>query len=274
MTDTTSVQPPAPVKPTAKEIEAALRVLAKAWAPEILLPGDPGYDEADDSIDPDEYCGCGGTDEDGESYCNCGDACVCDSCEYFRYARNNRCWVKDCGKTPAFRVVRFGLADQHVQEPTARGAVCPHPEGAHHYCTPDTVYLAAGPSVQEYSHHPACSMAHAAQVRSSLQKHHRGADYLFRIEAWTYTPHDQELPEPLPQLRRLTDGAHDSVKWAVKGYAAKRDTGHWLDSARRKIALAAFHAHRELQPLDTGDDVDDEPSTPPQEEPDWPDSGW
>lgn len=276
MTDTTPT--PASAGPTAQEIEAAARILMRAWAPGTLLPGDPGYDTADDGIDPDEYCGCGGTDEDGESYCNCGDGCVCESCEYFRYARNKRCSVKDCSKTPAFRVVRFGLVDQHVQEPTDKGAVCPHPEGADHFCTANTVYVEAGPMVQEFSHQPACSIAHAVQLRDSQQQNSqqygRGDRDHYRIEAWTYTPHSNELPAPLPELRGHLSLAHDNITWAIKRHASDGSPGMWPESMRRNLALAAWNARRELEHPAEDDDFDDEPSGPVQEEPDSGDGPW
>ncbi|MEU6376763.1 hypothetical protein [Streptomyces sp. NPDC046909] len=276
MTDTTSS--PATTPPTPEQIEAAARILMRAWAPGTLLPGDRGYDTADDGTDPDEYCGCGGTDEDGESLgCNCGNGCVCDSCDYYRYARNKRCSVKDCGKTPAFRVVRFGLVDQHVQEPTEKGAVCPHPEGADHFCTADTVYVEAGPMVQEFSHEPACSVAHAVQLRDSQrqnsQQYGRGERDHYRIEAWTYTPHSGELPAPLPALREQTRAASDSTRFAIQRHAKHNDPGYWLSSIRRHLAVAAWNARLEIERPDEDDDFDVERPGPVQEEPepDWPD---
>lgn len=263
--------------PTSGEIEAATRILMRAWSPGTLLPGDSGYDTADDVRDPDEYCGCGGTDEDGESYCNCGGGCVCDSCEHSAYARYRRCWVKDCGKTPAFRVVRFGLVEQHVQEPTERGAVCRHAEGEKHFCTPTTVYVAAGPSVQEYSYQPACGIAHAVQLRDTGRRHNRDGRDQYRIEAWTYTPHFSELPDPLPQLREHLRSAHDNITYAIKRHAADGSPGTWLESLRRNLALAAWNARRELERPGEDDDFDDEPTGPVQEEPtepDGPDAPW
>ncbi len=275
----TSPEAPLVSAPTPAEIEAATRILMRAWAPGTLLPGDPGYDTADDGIDPDEYCGCAGTDEDGESLgCNCGDGCVCDSCAYYRYARNNRCSLKNCGKTPAFRVVRFGLVDQHVQETTEKGAVCPHPEGTDHFCTSTTVYVEAGPMVQEFDHQPACSIAHAVQLRDSQRqqsrKYNRGDRDHYRLEAWTYTPHSTELPTPLPQLREHLRSAHDNITWAIKHHASAGTPGTWLASARRNLALAAWNARRELERPDEDDEFEDEPNTPAQEEPGWGDGPW
>ncbi|WP_327403868.1 hypothetical protein OG194_29805 [Streptomyces sp. NBC_01288] len=276
MTDATPSLVPA--APTAEEIESATRILMRAWSPGTLLPGDPSYDTADDGIDPDEYCGCGGTDEDGESHCNCGGGCVCDSCAYYRYARNKVCSVKGCGKTPAFRVVRFGLVDQHVQEPTEKGAVCPHPEGADHFCTSTTVYVEAGPMVQEFDYQPACSTAHAVQLRDSYRQHsqqyNRGDRDHYRLEAWTYTPHFTELPAPLPQLREHLRSAHDNITWAIRHHASLGIPDTWLDSVRRNLALAAWNARRELEQPAADDDIDDEPSTPVQEEPDWGQGPW
>ncbi|MCX4974269.1 hypothetical protein [Streptomyces sp. NBC_00620] len=277
MTDTTP-SPALPGPPTPEEIEAATRILMRAWAPGLLLPGGhPKTDErANDEDDPDEYCGCAGTDDDGESLgCNCGGGCVCDNCSYSDYARYGRCWTKNCGKKPAFRVVRFGLVDQHVQEPTRLGAVCPHTDGEKHFCTADTVYVAAGPQLQIFDYQPACSIAHAVQLRDTGQQHNTDGRDQYSIEAWTYTPHDRELPTPLPQLRDHLRSAHDSTRFAVKAVATNGDPGYWLTSVRQALALAAWHARRPLEQPDADDaDFDDEPSTPVQEEPDWPDAPW
>lgn len=283
----TSPETPLISVPTPAEIEAATRILMRAWAPGTLLPGDhpkevvAGSDDDYDEEDPDEFCGCAGSDEDGESLgCNCGDGCVCESCEYYRYARNKICSVKGCGKPPAFRVVRFGLVDQHVQEPTKKGAVCPHPESADHFCTSATVYVEAGPSVQEFGYQPACSTAHAVQLRDSQREHsqqyNRGDRDHYRLEAWTYTPHFTELPAPLPQLRETLRSAHDNITWAIKHHASAGSPGTWLASVRRNLALAAWNACRELErPAQDDDvDIDDEPSAPVQEEPDWGDAPW
>lgn len=280
MTDTTSS--PAPVKPTPEEIEAAARILMRAWAPGYLLPGDrpkelvAGSADDYDDEDPDDYCGCAGTDDDGESLgCNCGPGCMCDECAYSAYARYKTCWVKGCGKTPAFRVVRFGLVDQHIQEPTTRGAVCPHAEGEKHFCTPDTVYVEAGPQLQEFSQQPACSIAHAVQLRDACQQSRGDGRDLYRVEAWTYSPHDRELPAPLPRLREETRSARDSTTWAIEKQALGGDPGYWLSSVRRHLAVAAWNARLELERPGEDDDIwDDQPSTPVQEEPEWPDSGW
>lgn len=279
MTDTTSSL--APTKPTPVEIEAAARILMRAWAPSYLLPGDhpkevvAGSADDYDDEDPAEYCGCAGTDDDGESLgCNCGAGCCCDDCSYSTYAQYKRCWVKGCGKTPAFRVVRFGLVDQHVQEPTKRGAICPHTDGADHYCTPDTVYVEAGPSIQEFSHQPACSIAHAVQLREAWRQPGHEERDLYRIESWTYSPHDRELPAPLPRLREETCSARDSTSFAIQKHAIGGDARYWLSSVRRHLALAAWNARLELErPGQDDDPWDDQPSTPPQEEPtepDWP----
>lgn len=275
MTDTSS----ATTEPTPEQIEAAARILMRAWAPGYLLPGDRPKeivaDSADDydDEDPDEYCGCAGTDDDGESLgCNCGPGCCCDTCTYEAHARHSRCWVRGCSKAPAFRVVRFGLVDQHVQEPTARGAVCPHAEGEDHHCTPDTVYVAAGPQLQEFSHQPACSIAHAVQLRDACQQFKRDDRDLYRLEAWTYAPHDNDLPAPLPALREQTRAASDSTRFAIQRHTARNDSGYWLTSIRRHLAVAAWNARLTIeQPGEDDDTWDDQPSAPVQEEPDWPD---
>ncbi|WP_328439322.1 hypothetical protein OHA71_23580 [Streptomyces sp. NBC_00444] len=273
MTDTSSTATPAP---TPAEIEAAARILMRAWAPGHLLPGNhpKANDDGDDydDQDPDEYCGCAGTDDDGESLgCNCAPGCVCDECSYHAYAQYKRCWVTGCGKTPAFRVVRFRLVDQHVQESTKRGAVCPHAEGEEHWCTGDTVYVDAGPGVQEFAHQPACSIAHAVQLREGMKRHQpEGAQY--RIETWTYSPHDRELPAPLPALRRETRSARDSTTWAIGKHAVGLRDTYWLASARQHLAVAVWNARLDLERPGADDDVwDDQPSTPPQEEPSEPD---
>ncbi|MFR0354119.1 hypothetical protein [Streptomyces sediminimaris] len=282
MTDTTPPPASSPTPPTPEEIEAAARILVRAWAPGYLLPGDhpkeivagnaDDYDDYDED-DPDEYCGCAGTDDDGQSLgCNCGSGCCCDECSYQAYARYKRCWVRGCSKTPTFQVVRFGLVNQHVQEPTKRGAVCPHPEGGDHWCTPDTVYVAAGPSVQEFSHQPACSIAHAVQLRDASREFRPSASDLYRIEAWTYSPHDRELPAPLPRLREETHSARDAARHAIQRHASIGAPGYWLDSVRRHLALAAWNARLELeQPSQDDDPWDDQPSAPPQDEPTEPD---
>jgi hypothetical protein len=182
--------------------------------------------------------------------------------------------VKGCGKTPAFRVVRFGLVDQHVQEPTKRGAVCPHAEGEKHFCTADTVYVAAGPQLQLYSYQPACSIAHAVELREGMQQHHTSGRDQYNLEAWTYSPHDRELPAPLPQLREQTDDARNAARWAIEKQAIGGDPGYWLNSVRRHLAVAAWNARLELERPGEDDDArDDEPRSPLREEPtepDWP----
>lgn len=276
MTETTSSA--SATKPTPQEIEAAARLLMRAWAPGYLLPGDHPKETAadgdhDHEDDPDEYCGCAGTDDDGESLgCTCAPGCVCDECSYQAYARYKRCWVKGCGKAPAFRVTRFCLVDQRVQESTQRGAVCPHAEGEEHWCTADTVYVDAGPSVQDFDHQPACSIAHAVRLREGMKQRMPRAGTQFRIETWTYSPHDRELPAPLPALRRQTRSARDSTTWAIRKYAASLHDSYWLGSARQHLALAVWAARLELeQPGEAPDVWDDQPSTPVQEEPSEPD---
>ncbi|EGX60140.1 hypothetical protein SZN_09466 [Streptomyces zinciresistens K42] len=277
MTDTTTGT--ALPGPTPQEIEAAARILMRAWAPGHLLPGDHPKDIAAgspddyDDQDPDEYCGCAGTDDDGESLgCNCGGGCVCDECSYQAHAQYKRCWVKGCGKAPAFRVTRFSLVDQYVQEPTRRGAVCPHPQGTTHWCTPSTVYVEAGPSVQEFAHQPACSIAHAVQLRDACRQSGRDGRDLYRIETWTYAPHDRELPAPLPALRERTSSAREATASAIRQHAAGRRDEYWLPSARRHLAVAVWSARLDLaRPGEDHDVWDDQPSTPVQEEPSEPD---
>jgi len=265
---------PARTAPTPEEIEAAARILMRAWAPSYLLPGDhPRTDAVDDEDydDPDEFCGCAGTDEDGESLgCNCAGGCICDSCAYYAYARYKQCWALGCVKVPAFRVVRYSMVDQYVQEPTARGAICPHAEGEKHFCTPDTVYVAAGPRLQILSYSPACSIAHAVELRDERKHPDPRAQYY--LEAWTYSPHDRELPGPLPQLREHTRSAHDSTSYTIEKYATGGSLMYWLSSVRRSVALAAWNARLDLERPDDGDDDwDDEVSGPVQEEPSEPD---
>lgn len=272
MTDTSSATP----QPTPEQIEAAARILMRAWAPGYLLPGDHPKEfvagSADDE-DVDEYCGCAGTDDDGESLgCNCGSGCCCDNCTYEAHARYSWCWFKGCGKVPAFRVVRFSMVDQLVQEATARGAVCPHAEGEDHYCTPDTVYVAAGPKLQVFGYQPACSIAHAVQLRDAEQPNRNGHSQ-YSIEAWTYEPHDRELPGPLPQLREHTRSAQASATWVIKRYAQSGNPGYWLDSLRRHLAVAAWSARLEIErPCEEDDAWDDQSSAPVQEEPTEPDA--
>ncbi|MET8826557.1 hypothetical protein ABZX40_36495 [Streptomyces sp. NPDC004610] len=269
--------------PTAEETEAATRILLRAWAPGSLPPGRDDGDTGGDDGDPDEYCGCAGEDDDGESLgCNCGGGCICEECLYNAYARNGRCWVQGCGKPTAFRVVRFAMADVHVHEATARGAVCPHAPGEAHHCTPDAVYITAGQEEQVFGRTPACSLAHAVQLRDSGLYDTPRRQY--RIEAWTYTPHPRDLPAPLPQLRLHARSAHEVLGFAVEAHtrADQRGTQLWLDAVRRSVALAAWHARQPLaHPHDDGDDFDDREDLagPFQDEPGEPDDepdggGW
>ncbi|MFE2046703.1 hypothetical protein ACFXAZ_38490, partial [Streptomyces sp. NPDC059477] len=256
-------------QPTTAEIDAAARILMRAWAPDTLLPGNH------DGEDPDEYCGCAGEDEDGDPLgCNCGGGCVCDECSYQAYAQYRRCWVQGCGRATAYRVVRFAMVEQHVSEPTASGAVCPHAEGEDHYCTPDTVYIDAGPKEQAFGHVPACGLAHAVQLRDFHRRHDTSRTQ-HRIEAWTYTPHPRDLPAPLPQLHEHTRSAHNVLGLAVGAHtrADHRGTQTWMDTARRYVALAAWNARRPLEHPHDGDqdDRDDEGPGPFQDEPGEPD---
>jgi hypothetical protein len=277
MTDTTSS--PAARRPTPQEIEAAARLLMRAWAPGYLLPGDrpkeiaAGGDDDYDEQDPDEYCGCAGTDDDGESLgCNCGGGCVCDECSYQAYAQYKRCWVKGCGKAPAFRVTRFRLVDQQLTASAEQGVLCSHAEGEEHWCTADTVWVDAGPSVQDFAHQPACSIAHAVELREGMQRQQAAEDTLYRIERWTYTPHDRELPAPLPALREQTRSARDATRYAIRKHATGLHDSYWLPSARQHLAVAVWNARLELeQPGEEFDVWDDQPSTPVQEEPSEPD---
>ncbi|TQE35452.1 hypothetical protein [Streptomyces ipomoeae] len=269
MTEPTTTTAPAVPVPSQEEIDAALRTLMRAWAPSIPLPGDPEpEDDEDDYYDPYDSCGCAGENEYGERRgCNCGPGCSCEMCEYFDYAQYKRCWARPdgvaCGKTPTLRVVAYQMQTAYVTERVADGASCPHTEGQPHQCTEHTVHHEAGQKVQEYWFRPACSVAHAkaliADCTSGLQH---------RIERWTYTPHDTELPAPLPDVRERTQAAHSAVKWAIDSLDRPGQTVDvWLAAVREHIACAAWNAARPLERPGDDDQVDDEPTTPPQEEP-------
>jgi hypothetical protein len=214
--------------------------------------------------DDDEGCECAGTDDDGEPLgCNCAAGCVCDACSYHDYARYKRCWAGSvsigtyCGAAPRFRVVANRVQSGYVQEPTRDGAVCPHPEGTTpHYCTPDTVYYEAGLKQQTVWFQPACSVAHAHDLINAdrkLRGEKSGLQYY--IERWTYTPHERELPAPLPQVHTHVGGAHVRIGQAITHFAQHHSPGVWLKWTRESLALAAWHANH---PLDL-DDLDDDP---------------
>ncbi|MEV4858953.1 hypothetical protein [Streptomyces ossamyceticus] len=266
-TTTTTTKPAVPV-PSQEEIDAALRTLMRAWAPSIPLPGDPEPEaDEDDYYDPDDGCGCAGETEDGEQrYCNCGPGCCCESCEYFDYARYKRCWARPdgnaCAGTPTLRVVAFQMQTTHVTERVADGASCPHAEGEPHHCTERAVYHQAGRKEQTYWFQPACSVAHAQAL---IAQNDSGLEY--RIERWSYTPHDTELPDPLPALRERTQAAHSAMKWVLDTLDSPGCVDVWMAGLREHIACAAWNAARPLERPGEDNQADEEPATPPQEEP-------
>lgn len=248
---TTPAQTPAVPLPSQEEIDAALRTLMRAWAPTVLLPGDPEPEYDEDA--PYDGCECAGDDEYGETRgCNCGPGCSCDSCSYFDYARYKRCWARPdntaCGKAPTLRVVAYEMQNAYVTEPVADGASCPHTEGEPHHCTERTVYYDAGRKEQEYWYQPACSVAHAQAL---IAGNRSGLEY--RIERWAYTPHESELPAPLPDVRQHTRAAHCAAKWAIESLDRPQTADMWFASVRENIARAAWRA---AEPLERPDEDD------------------
>jgi hypothetical protein len=276
---TTAPAPRIPV-PSQEEIDAALRTLMRAWAPSIPLPGDPDPVDDEDYHDPYDGCGCAGDDEDGGPRgCNCGPGCSCEMCDYFDYARYKSCWARHegegsaCTAEPRFRVLAYRLQTTHVTERVADGASCPHPVGDEsHRCSDGVVWHEAGQKEQEYWFRPACSVSHAKALIADSRKpdaYGNPDDFQYRIERWAYAPHDTELPAPLPDVRERIQAADSAVKFVID--ALKRPPagiGVWMAAVREHIACAAWNAARPLaRPGEDDDQADDEPATPPQEEP-------
>uniref|UniRef100_A0AAU2A0E8 Uncharacterized protein n=1 Tax=Streptomyces sp. NBC_00093 TaxID=2975649 RepID=A0AAU2A0E8_9ACTN len=276
---TTTAQTPAVPLPSQEEIDAALRTLMRAWNPGVLLPGDLGHQDAD-YYDPDERCNCAGETEDGESRgCNCGDACVCDSCSYYRYARAKSCDATPhttsldtrCGRPTRYRVVGWRLEADWTRDASA--AECGHSPEEDCWCGNGVVYASAGPVPRELRSLTACSVEHAQALIAHLRATYAEPDdkpnrVRWRFERWTYVLHDQELAAPLPMLRELTSIAHDSTGYAVKAYAENGPVAMWLDSVRSALARAVWHAAKPLERLDEDDDTaDDDAPAPARQKP-------
>lgn len=273
---------PVPV-PSQDEIDAALRILLRAWSPSSV-PADAPVDSAalavEDEYEPYDGCNCAGSDDDGEPLgCNCGGGCTCDSCYYFEYSRAKTCQAgphttgldMQCGKTTTHRVVGFRLDGRWRS--TSDIAQCPHrPEDACP-CASGVVYIDHGARPMTHQTLTACSAAHAqALVERMIQVYNEPADKPTRlrwyIEQWTYEPHDIELPDPLPALRGCIRGLQSSIGQAVASFARHGDTETWLTYVRQDLARAARHAAMTPERPTEDDDPDDEISGPVQEEPD------
>jgi hypothetical protein len=268
---------------TAEQLQAAVRILMRAWAPTALLPGDEGYDDQDGYLDPSEYCSCGGEDEDGyEVGCNCGPSCNCDSCRLYAWQMYKRCHgttdVYACHREPAYRVVSFRMVRTSLHD-ASQSVVCPHTPGAQCQC-PGPVWVDAGVKPQESRWQPACSIAHAQHLLEQIRAYD-GKIYAhaapedrprYRIEPWTYVPHTLELPEHLAALRTTTASAVSNIAHAVEAHGHRRDPFDWLQYAREHLARAAWVAAQPVVDPDDGfdDDSDDPPSGGPMEDPDGP----
>lgn len=279
MTDITTTAAPAVPLPSQEEIDAALRTLTRAWNPGVLLPGDPGYDNADD-YDPDEHCNCAGDNEYGESRgCNCGDGCVCDSCQQFRHTRAKTCDASPyntglethCGRPTRYRVVGFRLNDLWTGNP--EGGECPHTSEDDCPCANGAVFTKYGAKPDTHQTLTACSIEHAqALVARMRDAYNEPADKANRLrwyfEPWKYVPHYNELPAPLAALREHIDGARVCIRAAVEGITDRGDAGPWPGYARKDLARAVWNAAQPLEWPDEDDGTaDDDLPGPVKEEP-------
>lgn len=261
-----AVAPPSPA-----EIEAAVRILMRAWSPSTPLPGDPDVDADDVYEEYDNGCGCAGEDEDGADLgCNCGAGCSCTSCEAVAWQWQKRCSAGNalvgmhCGQTVRYRVIAYRLVATSISD-SSEGVVCPHPADERCHCKPGCVFVDAGPLPSVHQYFSACSVAHAQRIVARMQEVYDEPDdkptrLRYRIEAWTYEPHWTELPEPLAALRELTGGARDYVGLAIRDDGPNVD--YWLAAVRENLALAAWRAARPV-PEDLADDVADAETAAP-----------
>lgn len=277
MTEPTTTAP-VPV-PSQEEIDAAVRTLMRAWSPSTPLPGDPEQDDVDD-YDPDEHCTCAGDDEYGESRgCNCGDGCVCDTCDQYRHARAKTCDAspfntgldRHCQHLTRYRVVGFRLSEWWTQSP--EGGECTHAPEDGCPCANGVVFLKYGARPATHQTLTACSVEHAqalmVRMRDAYNEPEDKPNRLrWYFEPWRYVPHYNELPAPLAAVRERIKGAQVCIRAAVKGIADSGDVGPWYGYARQDLARAAWHAAKPLERPDEDDQDDDEPATPPREEPD------
>lgn len=280
-----TVAVPAAVRaPGAAAVEAAVRTLMRAWSPGMLLPGDPGYTAARaDEDDPDEYCGCAGEDEYGDSLgCNCGDGCICDSCRYYHYTRAKTCQAHQysagldapCSEPTRYQVVGFRLVDYWTQ--TGDVTECQHEPGQGCPCANGVVFARYGARPRTHQMLTACSVAHAQALITRMREVYKEpADKPSRLrwytEPWGYEPHARDLPGPLAGLRERTGSAQTWLRMAVKDHAQGKDIGQWMGYLREDLARAAWHAAQPLTLAESDDlaDVwDDEVPARVQEEPD------
>jgi hypothetical protein len=272
---------PAVPVPSQDEIDAALRTLLRAWAPNFL-PGDRPAMEADD--DPEEYydpyegCQCAGTDDDGEPLgCNCAGGCTCDSCDHMQHVRAKTCQAGPpctgietaCHKLTRYRVVGFRLTRDWPAAP--EGTECTHDPDEGCPCRDGFVYVDHGARPRTHQSLTACSPEHARALVDRMRQVYGEPDdkpsrLRWYIEPWRYQPHDLDLPEPLPALRAAVTSARTCADMAVTAHGDNGDVELWLTYARGDLARAVWHAAR---PLDRPDEDDhyDEPTPPPQEEP-------
>ncbi|MFD5656969.1 hypothetical protein [Streptomyces hirsutus] len=282
MTKPTSTSSPAP---TAEEIEAATRILMRAWHPGLLLPGDPGYAEAraeEEEYASEDGCQCAGTDDYGNSRgCNCGDGCSCDSCTYHAYSRNKICQAGNvsvgtrCTRETTVRVVAYRMQHNFLSARRADGVACQCTSPDPCSCTTESVFIKTGLQPVTYWTRTACSIPCAQQIIAAEMEHRDPRSELqYYMERWTYEPHDQDLPEALASLRTSLRMAHDRVGYLADALYQGRDAS--LDLRLREVhesvASAAWTAAQPLTTRGSEDDVwDDEVTGPVQEEPADPD---
>lgn len=279
MTEPTTTTPAVAV-PSQEEIDAALRTLLRAWAPNYLAPADPAV-EADDEeyYDPYEGCQCAGTDDEGEPLgCNCAGGCTCDSCDHLEHVRAKTCQAGPpcpgvdtrCGKATRYRAVGFRLVRDWVGAPVDLG--CGHSPADECPCTDDFVYVDRGPRPRTHQTLTACSPEHAAALIDHMRQTYPESDdkptrTRWYIEPWAYKPHDLDLPEPLADVRAAVGSARVCADMAITAHAGGGDTALWLEYTRGDLARAVWHAARPLERPDEDDQADDDTSGPPQQEP-------
>jgi hypothetical protein len=285
VTEPTTPAVPAPAAlpvPSQEEIDAALRTLLRAWAPNFL-PGDGPAMEADDDqeeyYDPYDGCQCAGTDDDGEPLgCNCAGGCTCDSCDHLEHVRAKTCQAGPfcpgletaCRKPTRYRAVGFRLTRDWPAAP--EGAVCAHDPDVGCPCRDEFVYVDHGARPRTHQTLTACSPEHARALIDRMRQVYGEPDdqpsrLRWYIEPWRYEPHNLDLPEPLADLRAAVGSARVCADMTVTAHGNGGDVELWLTYARGDLARAVWHAARPLERPGEDDQVDDEPSASAQEEP-------
>ncbi|MET7746167.1 hypothetical protein [Streptomyces sp. NPDC005385] len=257
--------------PTGEEVEAATRILMRAWAPDVRLPGDPEPAYDPDEHDPYDGCNCAGDDEYGSPRgCNCADNCSCDSCDYFRYRRQMTCQAGDvngvfCTRQTSHRVVVYAMQHNHLSVPRPAGVACPHETGVQAdpcHCTAKVVFIQSGLRPVTYWTLTACSVEHA---QTMVAKRAEQSDLQYYIERWAYEPHSHDLPPGLAELRTQVRTASSGVQWAVDLSFSGRTSAleRQIPVVQRAIAQVVLSALRPLVPADDvwGDDVAPEDSS-------------